>query len=301
MLSWLLIIILAYLFFALSSFGDKLFLSGPPNPKLYTFFLGVLNGLAILLIPFISFGVPSIAAFGWIILEAFVFIVGLYFMFSALEKFEVSKVIILIGALQPIFIFILTWIFFGPQPVKASYLLAFLLLILGIVKISDVKRLDIKGEYLKLVTISSLMFSFDYIFSKFVFLSMPFWQGLVWMRILIFLFALTILFDKNIRKKIFSGKKIITKKEGTIFVFTQTSGAIAGLLQSLAIALAPVYYLAIVNSLKGIQYAFLFLITLFCSIFFPRILKEKISGKIIIQKTIAILLIAGGIAVLFLF
>ncbi len=298
MFSWLLIIILAYLFFSLSSFGDKLILNGPLNPKLYTFYVGFLGGLVVFLIPFITFSLPSNIALVWIILEAIVFILGVYFIFSALEKFEVSKVIPTVGVLQPVLIFILTWIFFGPQIIKGIHFLAFLILLLGGFFISMEKTFKISAEYLKLTILASLMFSLDHIFLKLVFLNQPFLQGLIWTRLFIVLFVLIFLFGKEFRKQIFVKKVVLNKKTAGLFLFTQSAGGIAVFLQSFAISLVPITYLSIVNALKGIQYVFLFLITLFFSFLFPKILKEEISKKIIIQKTIAISFIIFGLVLL---
>ncbi|OGZ72528.1 MAG: hypothetical protein A2908_01500 [Candidatus Staskawiczbacteria bacterium RIFCSPLOWO2_01_FULL_38_12b] len=297
MFSWLIVIILSYLFFSLAFFGDKLILSGPPNSKLYTFYVGALSLLVIFFIPFIKLSFPSALGLLWIVLEAIVYILGLYAMFIALEKFDVSRVMTTIGATQPIIILILTWIFLGTV-VTGANLLAFIMLLLASIVISMEGKFKITGNYLILLVFSSLMFSLDYIFSKLVFFNMSFLQGIVWMRIFSFLFVLIFLFDKSLRIQIFSKKTTLNKKTGLLFLSTQSAGGIAGLLQSFAISLAPVSYLAIVNSLRGVQYVFLFIITLFFSFFFPKILKEDISKKVILQKTIAIILIVIGLAFL---
>lgn len=272
-------------------------LSGPPNSKLYTFYVGALSLLVIFFIPFIKLSFPSALGLLWIVLEAIVYILGLYAMFIALEKFDVSRVMTTIGATQPIIILILTWIFLGTV-VTGANLLAFIMLLLASIVISMEGKFKITGNYLILLVFSSLMFSLDYIFSKLVFFNMSFLQGIVWMRIFSFLFVLIFLFDKSLRIQIFSKKTTLNKKTGLLFLSTQSAGGIAGLLQSFAISLAPVSYLAIVNSLRGVQYVFLFIITLFFSFFFPKILKEDISKKVILQKTIAIILIVIGLAFL---
>ena len=139
-MSWLIIIILSYLFFSLASSGDKIILAGPPKPKSYTFYVGLLNILAVLIIPFIDFTLPTPTALAWIILEGIVYIVGLYAMFVAIEKFDVSKVMPTIGATQPIFIFILTWMFWGPQQMSQLDIIAFIVLLLGTIIISIEKN-----------------------------------------------------------------------------------------------------------------------------------------------------------------
>ncbi len=300
-MSWLSIIILAYLFFALASLGDKIVLAGPPKPKSYTFYVGLLSILVVILIPFIDFGLPDAAGMMWVVLEAVVYVAGLYGLFVSLENFDVSRVMPTVGATQPIFVFILTWMFWGVQETKGTDILAFVLLLMGSVIISIDKNPKITGECLKLATLTSLMFSLDYIFSKFVFIDQPFLQGFIWMRIVSFILVLLLLFDKGFRSEIFTKQNILSKRMGAVFLLAQSAGGIANILQNFAISLAPVAYLAIMNSLKGTQYVFLFLLTLFLSFFFPKVLKEETSRRVIVQKIVSILLIAIGLAVLVLY
>lgn len=298
---WLIIVILAYLFFSLSFFGDKLVLSGPPNPKLYTFYVGALNVLVILLVPFTKLNSYNTTGLMWAMLTAVVSILGLYTMFSALEKFEVSRVMSTIGALQPILILIFVGIFWGFEAVTSMNFVAFIMLFVGSVAISIKKRLALTLNYLVLTMFSSVMFSLAYVFSKFVFLNQTFLTGLILIGASTFLLALTLLSDKGLRNQIFAKKQPMDKKTGILFLFSQSAGGSANVLQSLAIFLAPVSSLALINALRGVQYIFLFIITLCCSLFFPHILKEDISKKTIIQKSVSILLIVLGLAILVIY
>ena len=133
-----------------------------------------------------------------------------------------------------------------------------------------------------------------------VFLRQAFLQGTIWIGIFNLLLVLTFFFNKNFRKEIFSKNSAPDKKTLSVGLLTQLAGGAATFSQNFAISLAPVYSLAIINALRGIQYGFLFLITLFFSGFFPNILKERISKRIIIQKTIALLLIVLGLVLLFI-
>lgn len=301
MILWLIVAILAYLFFGFASLGDKLVLAGKPKPKSYTFYAGVFGLSVILLMPFANFGFPSATGLFWIVLDALVRIIGIYTMFVALEKFEVSRVVATIGATQPIFIFILTCLFWGFQIMTATDILAFILLFAGSAIIAIEKTPKLTGNFLKITIFSSLMFSLDYVFAKLVFLNQPFLQSIIWMGMFIFLFALFFLIRKKSREEIFAKKMITNKKTQTAFLFAQLSGGAANFLQGFAIYLAPVAFLAIINSLRGIQYISLFAITLFFSLFYPKILKEELSKKIIIQKIISIGLIAIGLAILVIY
>ncbi len=299
--SWLIVIILAYLFFAFSSFGDKLVLAGRPKPKSYIFYVGAFGLFVVLFIPFIKFGLPTGAGLTWIILDALVRIAGLYAMYEALERFDVSKVMVTIGATQPIFIFALTWLFGKGAIMPASDILAFLILFLACIIVSVEKTPKITGDYLKITLFSSIMFSLDYVFTKMVFLNQPFLQGVIWTGIFIFIFVSILLFSKSSRKEIFAKSMVLDKGVQAKFILAQACGGAANFLQSFAIFLVPVVFLPIVNSLRGIQYAFLFIITLFISIFFPKVLKEGLSKRIILQKVISIILIVIGLAILVIY
>lgn len=298
MFSWLIIAIVAYLFFSLSFFGDKLMLSGHQNAKLYTFYVGMLSLVVIFLIPFVRLEIPNFFTIFWIALAAITSLAGIYSMFVALEKFEVSKVMPTIGGLQPLFILVLTWVFWGFQNISIWQYVAFGLLLLGSLVISVEKKPSLTTQYLKLTLFSSFMFSLNYVFSKLVFEALPFLEGVIWILIFTFIFVLPMLLDGNMRSQIFTRKSTFNRRAGVIFLLTQLSGGVANLLQSLAISLAPVAYLAIVNALKGVQYVFLFLLTLLFSIFFPRIFKEKISKKVLAQKIVSIAIIATGLVIL---
>ncbi|MSU54393.1 MAG: hypothetical protein EXS48_00945 [Candidatus Staskawiczbacteria bacterium] len=295
------IIIISYLFFSLAFFGDKLVLSGPLNPKLYVFYVGILNIIVIFFLPFTIWHSYNLVGLFWAVLVAITTLFGLYTMFVALEKFDASRVMPTVGALQPIFILVLTWIFWGVQSITRMNFLAFTMLLVGSIAISVERKFTVTVHYLLLTVFSSLMFSLAYIFSKMVFLHVLFFPGIILMGLCISFFTLAFLFDKNLRAQVFSKKPALDKKTGALFIFTQGAGGIANLLQSLAISLVPVSYLAIINSLRGIQYVFLFIITLFFSYFLPKIMKEDISKKVIIQKTISVVLIIVGLAVLVIY
>ena len=303
MISYLLIIIISYFFFALSFLGDKLILSGTPKASLYTFYATILGGLVIFLIPFLKFTYPDTYTAIWIILEAIVYIAGLYTMFLALEKFEVSRVMTTIGATQPIIILFLTWIFWGFKALSIIEIFAFVLLLAGSILISIERKTKKKSGYVVVTILSALFFSLDFIFQKLVYLRQPFLQGFVLMKIFSVIFILLFFFSKNLRKEVFAVKKniVFDKKTMSIFLSSQACGGVANCLQSFAIFLAPAAFLPILNSLRGMQYIFLFLMIVFISAFFPKILKEGTQKNAIIQKIISIIIISAGLALVVLY
>jgi drug/metabolite transporter (DMT)-like permease len=297
---WILVITLAYLCFALSSLGDRIILSGHSRPNSYTFFVGILSAAVILLIPFIGISVPQGILWLWIILAALFNILGIYTMFSALNVFDVSKIIPTIGALQPIFVVIFSFLILGEDAMGSRQILAFVILLLGSVLISIEKNYRVTRRSLKLSFFAALFFSLEMIFAKIVYLNLAFWDGFIWMKIFGLVFVMSFLFNKTFRRDIFKVDQKLDKKNSIIFFLGQGFGGLANILQGWAISLVPLAYLGIMNAMKGLQYVFLFIFVLIISATFPKLLNEKTSKTIIIQRITAIILIIIGLLVLFL-
>lgn len=296
---WLIVIIIAYLFFALSALGDKLVLSGSANSKAYVFYVGLLSILAVFLIPFVGIKIPSSGMFFLIVLDAIIFYIALYFGFIAVENFEISRVAVTIGATQPIFIFFISWIFWGYHGMGFWGFVAFILLFLGSIIVSFDKKIKF-NKYLALTLFAALMYSFDYVMSKYIFEYFSFWHGIIFKSIFLFLISLSLILIKNNRLEILNKNRNPKEQKsfGKLFLATQACGAGANILQSFAIFLVPIGFLPVLNSLRGLQYVFLFAFTLFITRFSPKILKEKISKKAIIRKTTSIFLIITGLIIL---
>lgn len=288
---WLLIVIAAYFFLALSSLGDKVYLKGREKPKSYVFYVGLLSGLVVLLIPFIQDFNFHLSF--WAILEGIIYILALYSMYYALDKYEVSVVVPAMGGLQPVFIFFLSIGFFQITEISFKSVIALIILIIGTFLISsNGKKIKANSKEFLFSLVPAFLFALDAILTKQVFIEESFFEGLVYMRITSFLVVLFFLFDKQLRKSLFK------KRKRGVFLGAQAAGGVGILLQSYAISLVPVLSLATLNALKGVQYIFLLIITLFISIFHSKILHEKFDKKTLKVKVISVAIIALGIALL---
>jgi len=291
-MSWLIIIISAYFLFALVSLGDKYLLKGPPNPKIYAFYVGVLGILALLLAPFVGFSIPGILGILFCLLAGTMYVFAILGVYEGLEKFEASRIIPAIGGFTPLFIFGLIYLFSGGKEILGlKEIIAFILLILGSVFVTwnPLKKFSFKS--LQISAVTAFLFALSFILTKYVYLILPFWTGFIWIRISAFLIALFFIFFKEVRKEIFSKKSSFNKKTSAFFLFNQGVGAGAFILQNWAIALAGLAYLSIISALQGVQYVFLFILTML-------ILKEGLSKKVILQKFFAIILIGLGLTIL---
>lgn len=298
-MSWLLTIILAYLLFALVSLGDRYLLLGSPEPKTYTFYVGTLGIAAVILAPFTGFFIPSLWALLICFSGALAYILFLYLMYSAIEKFEVSRVIPAVGALIPLITLVIIYLLSGGNHLfGAKGFIAFFLLILGSVAINLKFSKTVSFRSLGLSSAAAFFASLGFVFSKYAYLLLPFWTAFIWMRIFAFLIVLFFLFNQKTREEVFKKKEFFTQKTFFLFVAVQVLGASAFILQNWAINLAGLSYLPIINALQGAQYAFLFLLILLISRKLPLALKENISKKIVFQKISAIIVIGAGLILL---
>lgn len=290
---WLIVAISAYFLFAISSLGDRYLLIGPPNPKIYAFYVGILGILVLVLIPFVGFSLIDnyLLAF----LTGLTFLLSIIVLYEGLERFEVSRIIPALGGFLPVFTFLLTYLIIGQQEFPGWHkFISFILLILGSVLISLEKSFHLSLKSMLVAALAAFLLSLYFVLSKIIFSTTGFWTAFIWIRIGVFFFALFLLFSKDVRRELFSKKKTFTKKTGIVFLLNQAVGAGALILQNWAIALASVLYVSFVSALQGVQYVFLFFLTLI----FPKILKEKSTKRIIIQKILAILLIGLGLGIL---
>jgi len=299
-MTWLLVSILAYLILAIVILVDKYLLVGPiPNPKVYTFYIGTLGILVLILAPFVGFYIPGFSQIILSLLAGALFIYGIFWLNSALRLFEASRVIPAIGGILPIFTFLLIYIFSkGEEIFKIWELPAFILLILGSILITYEKAKKISLKSFKISVITAFFLALSFVLAKYVYMVQPFWSGYIWIRIGGFLMAMSFFFSQEVRNELSKIKINFPKKTAAIFLSNQAAGASANILQNWAIALAPLVGVAIINALQGVQYVFLLIFAALLSLKFPQILKEEISRKVLFQKILAILLIGSGLTLL---
>jgi len=295
---WILIAISAYFIFAVVSLVDKhLLAKSIPNPKVYTFYVGVLGILAVVISPFVGFYVPGIYQILLGFLTGTFFVFSLFWLYKGLSLFEASRIIPAIGGLVPLFTFGLIYVFSGGKvSLSAVEIIAFLLLILGSTLIASEKGKFVDRKSLRIVIIAAFFLALYFAFAKYLYLALPFWTGFIWRSIGSFLSALFFLIIfPEIKKEIFRKRERMSHKTTFIFLSNQAGGAAAAILQNWAVALAPLSLAAFINALQGTQYVFLLIFSIFLSIKFPQILKEEISRGVILQKITAILVIGAGL------
>lgn len=291
-MSWLTIALLGHFANAGAFVIDKILLVGKMKyPAVYVFYISALALLAILIVPFVE--VAWLPKNLWLpaIIAGVTFTYGLLAFFTALKNAEASRVVPLVGAAVPLWTLIIASFTLGERLTNPETL-GVMCLVVGAVLISyEKKGKDISTTDALVSVLAGALFALSYTYTKAVFNEETFWSGFIWIKIISFLAVLPLLISANTRKRLFNPDK--QTKPTPLFFVGQVSGAAGFVLLNYAIELSP--RVTIVNALQGVQYAFLFIMLAVLSWLSPRLLKEDFSHKVLLQKLLALAVLAGGL------
>ncbi len=287
---WLVYAVITYFLWAVTNIIDKGFLDRTfRSPVTYAVFGGLFQISVLIIIPFVGFSLPPLHLTLMGLLVGAFFLAALLPYFKALSYDDATTVVPL-GSLTPVFVLMLSIIFLG-EGLTANQGLSFVLFLAGgfLLSVKEFKPGRIRfTPSLKLILLSVFMCAIALVLIKFTFNSVPFLEGFVLLRTGTFLLASCFLISGGFRKRAVTQYRKLNTRSKTIFASNQTLGIASQFFFNLAIAIGIV---SLVNAAKGIQYVFLFIISLSLAMFFPRMFHEKTNGAIIARKSIAILLI----------
>jgi|SRR3989338_355816 len=289
---YIIIAIISYLGFALNGVIDKFLLkAGIPEPDVFAFYIGVLGGLTIVLIPF-GFAVPNMSILALAMVSGIAFVYALVAMFQSLKLADSSIALPAIAAIVPVATMIMSF-FWIDDSLNLSEVLGVTFLVAGSILISRASPVkEKKTNWLYWSFLAGIFFALSFTVAKLVYLDQQFISGLIWVRVGGVAGAITLLFSPLARQRIVSISKAASKPTGLLFFAGQAIGAGASILQNYAVSLGSV---VIVNALQGTQLGFLILLTWALYRWFPRVLKEDFTKVIVIKKIIAIVLISAGL------
>ncbi len=294
-MSYLPFALLAYLLNSASVTIDKLLLSkNIPNPLIYIFYFSMVSLLALLLLPFTHF--PHFNVLFLASLSTLLWTTGAYFMFKALQVGLVSRVIPVIGTLIPI-ILLFNAFFSGNVTQNQTWAVIVLVLGLMILTLPDWKGKIIRKEIV-FVIFSAAFFAISYVFLRQAYLKEEFLTVFAYSRLILIPLGLLLILIPASRKQILIGNRPnvnFDTKAKVLFAAGQISAGFSELLLTFSVFLAEP---ALVNSLQGTQYVFLFILSVLLSRVNPEVFKESYSKRILFSKIFGILLIALGLYIL---
>ncbi len=209
----------------------------------------------------------------------------------ALEEDEASIVSSLFQTI-PIFLYFFAFIFIG-EKLSIQQIIASLLIILGGITITwDFNRKKFKARVFLLMLLASALIAAEGVVFKIFALQTDFWTTAFWEYIggiltgLLFLILVT-----KYRQKFFQLWKNLKFSLISINVFNEIINVLGILSFRYAMLLAP---LALVQSVNGFQPVFGVLMGIALTLFFPRLGKENILKKNLLQKAIAVFIMLIG-------
>jgi len=234
------------------------------------------------------------------------FPVGLIAMYRALKLDEASRVLVLIGGSMPVLSFIFASAFLG-ETFTGRELLAIVFLVIGSVIMAwapakkrwlaqILAHFGHKSNHdraaVMFALVAATFFSLYFVGSKQAYDSQNFASAFLWLRLGSALAVATFWLAPSWRQEIYKNLLNLKKKGAKLFLLNQSLSAVGFSLQSYAVSLGSV---ALINALQGVQYALLLILGALLTIFYPHIIKEKISRVIIMQKIAAVILIGLGL------
>lgn len=320
-MTWIFVAAFSYFINAGVYVADKFLLSKKIHSSItYAFFVGIWSIFNFVLL-FLDPWMPNMKELSIDLLAGMLFLATLVFWYKALHQSDATRVVPMVGALVPIFSFILSYIFLD-EKLSERHFLAFFILINGGILISvkyarfymlkemwgEIRSMfgsvlgGIHAQYrstqrlLLNSTVSAIFFAAYYVLIKYIYMNQPFIGSFVWSRLGTFIGVIIIFLVPYWRKTILKSRKVGRAPKSLLFFLSvRFFAALAFIMLNWAVSMGNV---SIINSLQGIQYVFLIFLVLFLSKKFPKILYEELRGGVVLQKIIGVTLIGTGLYML---
>ncbi|MBI2659444.1 DMT family transporter [Candidatus Woesearchaeota archaeon] len=294
MQNWIYFVLIAQGIWALCSLIDKIVISKGyiKNPLVYIVLNGLMNIFLIFLLPFVGFEPLKFMDFLIALSAGIMLSAAVTVYYKAVRYDDISKIIILYQS-APIFVLILSFLFFGDVLTK-NHFIGFLFL-LGAGVVVSYKRINGSFKLSKafyLMLISMLVSSIGLIAAKYTYGITSFWSAFLWLRLSGFT-ALGVLFVPSISKDSLKTFRLMKPKIKWLMAFKMLIDFSAFIFSGLAILNGPISLVTALSS--SALPLFVFMLTLFTSLYLPKLIIEQIDKKAVLTKAAAIALIVIGI------
>lgn len=316
MVTWVFVALLGYFLLAITGVADKFMVSKVVRePIAYAFYTAMTGPVSLLLLLF-GGTLPNLHNLLVALLAGTFFIAGVYNSYSAIMRSSVSRVVPIQGGLIPLFTFLFAYLVLDER-LTILQTAGFAFLVAGAVMISFRREHGTwTSKAFVYAGMSSVFFAATSVLTKYTFvhsadgssihipallgflglhISPNFISGLVWPSIGFIVPIGPILAFKENRKAIFAAPKEAGARNVALYYSSRISGTVGSYLQRYAVFLGSV---SVVNALQGMQFVFLLIFTIILSLYFPKVLKERINAETIALKLTAIVFISCGLFLL---
>ena len=227
------------------------------------------------------------------ILAGAIQIVAIFAFYKALLKEEVSRVIPLFQ-FNPVFTLILSALFLK-EILTLKLSIGFILILLGglLISVKKIKGLFTLREAFWWMMLSSFIYAVQGVMGKAFYNVYPFVVVTFYLSLGMFMPTfLLLLFSKKLRTRFTKEFSNLPPKGLLIIVLGITLIALAYFTSFLAFSTGLV---SIISVLRGFQSLFVLIFSIALSLWFPKILKEELAGKVLLTKILAIAVMLVGL------
>jgi transporter family protein len=306
-MTWILVALIGHAANGFAFVIDKILLKNAfKRSATYAGMVGLLSGLAVLIIPWVKewpVGGDLLIA----ILCGVTFMAALWSFFAALSRGEASRVVPIISALIPVITLIGAFAFLGER-LSFMQMAGFGLLILATILLAGGKAQNrLTKATILLSILSAFLFAVSSISGKAVYDSVGFLGGFVTTRMVAGLTALVMacLIDPMSGAEILSmikakkgkkkGEAISGSSAAKLAVIGQVLGGIGFILLQYAISLGSA---SIVNALQVMQFALLVIVAFILKSKAQTLLGESLNKSVIALKVVALIVMAAGLSLI---
>lgn len=296
---WFIIAIIGYSFLAVVFILDKLIVStAKEKPIVYAFYSTIFMFGAILVLPFVGWGILSGVDWWWAIISGVAFGLAMWALFVAQEKGEATHIAPFNGAFITVIISLLGFYFLN-EKLSSLQIGGMAILVFASLLLSSEKSKKHNGFHMGFVwaIISAIFFAISHVSAKYLYGLYPFWTGFIWTRATTGIVGVCLLFSAVVRKKLREKKKTKASyavRHSLAIIFSNKVLSVVAIV-SLQYA-AAIGSVTLVNALSGLQYVLMFVLVYFSSKFLPKVFKEYFTKKEITVEVIAITLVVIGMA-----
>ncbi|OGN26820.1 MAG: hypothetical protein A3B17_00255 [Candidatus Yanofskybacteria bacterium RIFCSPLOWO2_01_FULL_45_72] len=294
-INWILLSLLAPLFWAFSNFVDK-YILGKYTKGIFDFlFFSTITSWVFFICLLAFIGLPDFTIYSWIpIFTGMTLIYSYGFYGKALEQGDTSTLVILFK-LIPVVTVILAFIFLG-QSLSSNEFLGFIVILVGaiIVSLERSKNFFIKG--FGMIFIAIIIWSIMTLFIDYGLTKMSFWHYFLLDNLGSALAGPTLLIIPSMRRQVINGLKTAVASKYIWFSWNNLLDFFGQMSIKKALAVAPSAGLVMV--VMQVQSFYAIIIGVFLTIFIPHIIKEDISGRTLVKKFVGALVMFSGVYLL---
>lgn len=264
------------------------------RPIVYAFYVSLLSGFVLVLVPLGYIGLPSLPVLGLSLLTAASYIASIVLLYSSLKLTNPSDVIPVVGGTAALMAFALEHLWLD-QPLPLVFVIAFVFLVMGSLFLSHF-RFTLKSFFYAFA--AGALFGVSTSLIKLIFAETSFIDGFFWTRMANVIGAMLLLIIPGTWAAIRGGYRSSSGGMRSMVVMNKVLAGAAFALTLWAIQLGSV---SIVNALSGLQFVFLLGFAYLFGRVFPAIFHGEIHPHKFPHKLVGVICIVIGVAFLFFF